>query len=245
MRASRGLGTAAWLVAVCATPALAQKTVELHLGDWRASYSEYASKEAVCDAEPQWLAEELHSMNVLLDAFLDKGTTRRGAWAEGDLPLLEQAVKVLPAAVKAHEFALGALPSCAVAKSGRLPDILARGQKLLAEAKDEVGRLPELAAFTKKRVKLERWERDRAEAEAAAQATCKGSKPTELRIYFAWQDEFGVRRWKFCDGAVVEARPTKPWDYLVPEGAKSDPKRATLGIQTARLHPEAQVLRAP
>jgi hypothetical protein len=66
-----------------------------------------------------------------------------------------------------------------------------------------------------------------------------------VKVSFAWQDELGVRRWKFCDGARVEAAPNKPWDYFPPEGTPRDPKRATLSIQTARLHPEGQLLKAP
>lgn len=234
------------LVVLLSAPAWAQKTVELRVGEWRASYSQYSSAAQVCDAEPQWLAEELHSVNNLLDAFLDKGTTRRGAWAESDLPLLEQASRVLPAAVSAQDFALSALGGCsALVKTGRFPEILARGQKLLPEAKDEVGRLDELTRFTKKRVAVEKWEKARAEAEVLAAETCKGVKAAEAKIALAWQDDLGVRRWKFCDGARVEAAPNKPWDYEPPEGKPRDAKRATLCIQTARLHPESAMLKAP
>ncbi|MFT3713334.1 MAG: hypothetical protein QM817_37235 [Archangium sp.] len=233
-------------VLLLAAPAFAQKTVELRVGEWRASYSQYTSAAQVCDAESQWLAEELHSVNNLLDSFLEKGTTRRGAWSENDLPLLEQGAKVLPAAVAAQEFALDALASCSsLAKSGRFPEILARGAKLMPEAKDEVGRLEELARFTKKRVAVEKWEKQRVEAEALAIETCKGVKAADAKISFAWQDDLGVRRWKFCDGSSVEAAPNKPWDYLPPEGKPRDAKRATLCIQTARLHPETAMLKAP
>lgn len=234
------------LVVLAGAPAWAQKTVELRVGEWRASYSVYTSAEQVCDAESQWLAEELHSVSNLLDAFLEKGTTRRGAWSENDLPLLEQGAKVLPAAVAAQEFTLNALSGCSsLVKSGRFPEILARGQKLLPEAKNEIGRLEELARFTRKRVAVEKWEKQRVEAELLAAETCKGVKAAEAKIALAWMDDLGVRRWKFCDGARVEAVPNKPWDYVPPEGKPRDAKRATLSIQTARTYPESAMLKAP
>lgn len=216
----------------------AQKTVEVRLGDWRASYSIYSSATAVCEAEPQWLADELDSTNNLLDGFLAKGTTRNNAWKESQLPLLEEAARVLPAMVDAHEATLKGLASCELKNTRLFPGLLERGQKLVKEAHVEVAQLPQLVRFTRHRVVLERWEKERVEAELAAKTKC--AKAKSPFIYFAFEDEFGTRRWLFCDESVVIAPAGKTW-----EREPADPKKATLWIQTARLFSEAQLLRAP
>lgn len=217
---------------------LAQKTVEVRLGEWRASYSLYSSPGAVCEAEPQWLADELDSVNALLDGFLAKGTTRNNAWKESQLPLLEEAARVLPALVDAHAATLTGLEGCELKKTRLFPALLERGQRLVKEARTEVGQLPELVRFTRHRVVLERWEADRMKAQATARETCKKSdKPV---IYFAYEDEFGTRRWLFCDDSLVIAPAGKTW-----EREPKDPKKATLWIQTARLHADGQMSKAP
>lgn len=225
--------------------AYAQKTVEVRLGAWRASYSRYATPAAVCDAEPQWLAEELHSVNRLLDAFLALGTTRNGAWTEAQLPLLEQAQQVLPELLEAHTLALSGLSRCELRNTGRFPQILEQGLALVKEAQVEVGQLPQLIRFTRHRVALERWEAERAQAQRTARAGCKQGKGASGVIYFAWQDEFGTRRWAFCDDGVVVAPAGKPWSHQPADGAPEDAKVASTCIQIARLHAEALLVKAP
>ncbi|MEW5740984.1 MAG: hypothetical protein AB1938_18835 [Myxococcota bacterium] len=234
------LGLALW-----AAPAFAQKTIEIRLGEWRASYSTFPSPAAVCDAEAPWLTEELQSVNALLDRFLAHSSTRGGAWTQAHLPLLEQAAKVLPPLLEAVGATLDALSTCALGTQGRFPELISRGVPLVKEARAEVGRLPELIRFVKHRVALDKWEKHRAEALDAARSTCQGAKPTEPTIFFAWEDEFAVRHWLFCDDSEVVAPPAKPWLHLPKAGAKADPKQATLSIQAARLFPEAKLLRAP
>ncbi len=217
---------------------LAQKTVEVRLGEWRASYSSYPSLGAVCEAEPQWLAEELDSVNTLLEGFLSKGTTRNNAWKENQLPLLEEAARVLPPMVEAHDAALKGLAGCELRKTRLFPALLERGEKLVKEARVEVGQLPQLVKFTRHRVVLERWEAERVKSQAEARAKCsKGNGPV---IYFAHEDEFGTRRWLFCDDSVVVAPVGKTW-----EREPADLKKATLWIQTARLFAEGQMVKAP
>jgi len=113
---------------------------------------------------------------------------------------------------------------------------------LVKEAQSEVGRLPELVRFTRHRVVLERWERDRLERQLLARELCK---PKDTRIYFAWEDEFGARRWLFCDDSVVLAVPGHPWEQHPADGTPHDAKVATLAIQTARLFSEGELQRAP
>ena len=216
----------------------AQKTVDVKLGEWRASYSLYSSPAAVCVAEPQWLAEELDSVNVMLEGFLSKGTTRNNAWRESQLPLLEEAARVLPSMVQAHEATLIGIEQCELKDTRLFPALIARGRKLVKEAHLEVGQLPELIRFTRHRVLLDRWEKDRDEAELVAKAKCvKAPAPF---IYFAYDDEFGTRRWLFCDDTMVIAPVAKPW-----ERSPADPKKATLWIQTARLYSDGQLMKAP
>jgi hypothetical protein len=216
----------------------AQKTVEVKVGEWRASYSVYATPEAVCSAEPQWLAEELDSVNTMLDGFLALGTTRNNAWKEHQLPLLEEASRVMPAMLRAHEVTLVGIEGCELKNTRLFPKLIARGRKLVKEAHMEVDQLPQLIRFTQHRVDVERWEKERDEAEEVAKAKCV--KAPEPFIYFAYEDEFGTRKWLFCDDTEVIARAGKTWERNPPFPAK-----ATLWIQTARLHPEAQILKAP
>jgi hypothetical protein len=230
-----------WLLFFCvaaSAPVFAQKTVEVRLGEWRASYSLYSSPGAVCEAEPQWLADELDSVNTLLDGFLAKGTTRNNAWKENQLPLLEEAAKVLPPMVEAQAATLNGLEGCELKNTRLFPALLERGQRLVKEARVEVGQLPDLVRFTRHRVVLDKWEAERVKAQVAARAGCKKSdKPL---IYFAWEDEFGTRRWLFCDDSSVVAAAGKTWEREPKDAAK-----ATLWIQTARLYSEGQVLKAP
>lgn len=241
MRAVRAL---LLIVALAPCAALAEKSVEVRLGEWRASYTTWDSPSDVCDAQAQWLADELHSVNQLLDAFLAKGTTRNGAWKEDDLPLLEQAAKVLPAMVDAQEATLRALEKCELRRTGLFPKLLERGLALVKEAHSEVGRLPELVRFARHRVALERWEKDRLDRATKARESCNGASSAD-RIYFAWEDEFGARHWLFCDDGAVLAPPGKAWEHQPPEGKARDPKHATMCIQAARLFPEKDLARAP
>ncbi|GMU61496.1 MAG: hypothetical protein AMXMBFR34_32590 [Myxococcaceae bacterium] len=227
---------------LAALPAFGQKTVEVRLGDWRASYSTFPSPAAVCDAEAPWLADELQSVNTLLDGFL---AMRGGAWTQGHLPLLEQAAKVLPPLLEAVGATLDALSRCPLGSQGRFPELIARGAPLVKEARQEVARLPELIRFVKHRVALDKWEKQRLEALEPARAACKGTKPGEPSVFFAWEDEFGTRHWLFCDGGEVLAPPAKTWLHQPKDGAKADPRVASMSIQAARLYPEARLLRAP
>jgi hypothetical protein len=218
---------------------------EARLGEWRASYTVYDSRAEVCEAQPQWLADELQSVNALLAGFLNKSASHNGAWNEADLPLLEQAVKVLPAMVSAQLFALESLERCELRTVGLFPSILARGLPLAKDAKAQLERLPDLVRFAKHRVVIERWEKDRLDQVARARAACRGAKPAETRIYFAYEDEFGARRWLLCDESVVLAPPGKAWEHLPSPGAPHDLKRATQCIQAARLFSEGSMLHAP
>jgi hypothetical protein len=234
-----GLRLILLLCAAAPAQALAQKTVDVRLGDWRASYSLYSSPAAVCEAEPQWLADELDSVNALLDGFLALGTTRNNAWKESQLPLLVEAARVLPPMLEAHAATLNGLESCEVRKTRLFPGLLERGQKLVKEARNEVGQLGDLVRFTRHHVVLDKWEQERVKAQAAARANCSKSSAKPV-IYFAYEDEFSTRRWLFCDDSTVIAPPGKTW-----ERDPADPKKATLFIQTARLHADGQMLKAP
>lgn len=228
------------LVSFCSATALAEQTVDVHVGRLDAKYTVYSPPSAACEAEPQWLAEELRSVNSLLEAFLANGTT----FSEAQLPMLEQAGKQLPKLVEVHEATLKALSNCPLGKTAQFQNILEKGASLMARAKVDVPRLPELAKFTRHRVKLDKWEKQRDAQRDAARAGCDGKG--EPKLFFAQEDEFGTRLFEFCDGGIVTAPPgSAPWNYTPPDDAGRDPKTTTMRIQNAKLFPAAQVLVAP
>ena len=230
------------LVLLVATVAHAERAVEVRVGKLEATYTEYAPPAAVCDAEPQWLAEELRSVNTLLEGFLAHGTT----FSEAQLPMLEQAGAQLPKLVEVHDATLTALAKCPLGQSPVFAAILEKGAQLVTRAKQDVPRLPELAKFTRHRVKVEKWLVQRDERREAAKASCSGVKPGAPTIYFAQEDEFGTRTFEFCDGAQVTSAPgSAPWKYTPVEDAGRDAKVATLRIQHAKLFPAAQLVVAP
>ena len=227
-----------------ARTAFGADTLEMKVGEYHASYSPFKSAAAVCEAEATWLSDELQSVNTLLDAFLERGTTRRGAWSERDLPLMEQATAVLPRMLASHKQTLKALQGCSLGKEGRFPKILTRGFKVTAEAEAELVKLPGLIRFTRHRIALERWERQRSEAEQRALVDCQERKK-EPHVYFAWEDEFQVRHWAFCDGSRVDSAPAKNYEFVAALGAEKDSDQATANIQTAKFFPASQILQAP
>lgn len=228
------------LVLFCSAPAFAEQTVEVRVGKLEAKYTVYSPASAACEAEPQWLAEELRSVNSLLEAFLSNGTT----FSEAQLPMLEQAGKQLPKLVQVHEATLNALSSCSMGKTPQFQNILEKGSALVTRAKVDVPRLPELAKFTRHRVKLDKWEKQRDAQRDAARSGCDAKG--EPKIFFAQEDEFGTRLFEFCDSGIVTAPPgSAPWNYTPPDDAGRDPKTTTMRIQNARLFPAAQVLVAP
>lgn len=229
------------LIALCAANAIAQQSVEVRVGEQRAKYTAYESAAAVCEAEPQWLAEELHGVNVMLEWFLAQGST----WKESQLPMLEQAAKALPKMVAAQDLALRALPSCSFAKTSRFPEILTVGVPLVDAAKKEVTRLPELAQFVKHRVALEKWEKQRDARREENRARCAGKQGEEV-VFFAAADEFGTRTWEFCDGGVVVAPLTaSQWHVRTVDDAGRDAKRDIVRIQRAKLFPSNEVMVPP
>lgn len=221
------------------TAGWAQKPIDYRLGDWKITYRAYAPASTICEAEPQWLYDELEQVNGMLDAFLVHGTTRGGAWGDQHLPLLAQAVKTLPPLVAVHEANLGALERCAFSRSGLYPKLLERGLKLVKEAHLELDKMPELVRFARHRGEVERWDKDRAAKQERAKETCppEAAKPI---VYFAWQDEYGTRVWQFCDGVVVRAPVRKPFE-VEPAATKQAPSY----VQAARSYPELAILKAP
>lgn len=228
--------------ALVSAPAWAQQPVEYRLGEWKATVRLYSPPSAVCDAEPQWLYDELEQLNGLLDAFLARASTRGGGWGDQHLPMLEQAVKTLPPVVAAHGSSLRALGSCPFAKSGLYPQLIERGLKLVQEAETELAKLPELMRFTRHRAAVERWEKDRAAKQQKAKEGCAKPSPA---IYFAYQDEYGTRFWLFCDGAVVHAAVDKTFAVDPGGSPAQDPKRAPEYIREARFQADATLLKAP
>lgn len=238
----RTVRTAISLIVLCAANAIAQHSVEVKVGEYRVKYTSYETAASVCDAEPQWLAEELHGVNVVLTWFLAQGST----WQESQLPLLEQAAKAFPPMVAAQDFALRALPGCEVAKSGSFPQILLVGVPLVEAAQKEVARLPELAGFVKHRLALEKWARQRDARRDESRVRCAKKKNAEEVVFFAAADEFGTRTWEFCDGgAVIAPLTASQWHVRTVNDAGRDAKRDIMRIQRAKLYPLNEVMKPP
>lgn len=226
------------LVLVVAASSFAEQSVDVRIGKLEAKYTVYSPPSDACDAEPQWLAEELRSVNALLEAFLANGTT----FSEAQLPMLEQAGAQLPKLVQVHEATLNALSKCSIASSPQIANTLEKGNALVARAKVDVPRLPELAKFTKHRAKLDKWEKQRDAQREASRSECDGTP----KLFFGFEDEFGVRYFEFCDGGIVTApRTSAPWNFTPADSKSGDAKTTTMRIQQAKLFPAAQLLVAP
>ncbi len=230
-------------VTLCAASGWAQKAIDFKLGEWKVTYRVYSPSSGVCEAEPQWLYDELEQVNGLLDAFLVRGASRSGAWGDQQLPLLAEAARTLPALVESHEASLAALKGCSFSHSGLYPKLLVRGLQLVKEASAELARIPELIRFAKHRAEVERWEKQRAALQQSARETCKGKKGKVPAIYFAFQDELQTRVWMFCDGTEVRAPAGKPFE--VQPAQPNDGLESAAYIQAARFHSESATSKAP
>lgn len=216
MRAARAaqalLPLGALLAAACARnlPPPKASSQELAGGpvvwrDWSAQ-----GRGAICEAEPQFLLDELTLVNSALQRFLAR--SEPGApedWPESRIGSVEAEARAVASVAEPHARNLGLLGGCAFARTGGFPWVTDRGKELLAAVE---ARPKELAGvFQKARAAraMAAWQRSTQELKEAARSTCP-ERSRGPRLYFAWRDEKGVTHWRFCDGTEVTQGAGQP-----------------------------------
>jgi hypothetical protein len=158
--------------------------------------------DAICEAEPRFLLDELSSVNGLLSRFLGTAPSRADAeWTDPALALVEEAVERLPALVQLHQRNLDSLGRCEFATQGAWPPLVVRGRELLERTRALLAAAPDLLQTVRNARALADWRRERLVQQQSARRTCPVRLGSAI-IYFAWR-EAGRTTWLFCDGAEV------------------------------------------
>lgn len=175
---------------------------EVELAGSRGAFRAYgAGTVDICDAEPQWLAEELASVNALIRRFL-AATDRpsEAEWSREEISVLEQGLAVLPEVLNAHRKNLSAVKRCSFARQAAFVDVLKTGTRQNSDAARRLAAGQELLTDLKAARELEQWRRRIREERAELASFCDGATAT---IYFAYENEQGDVRYFFCDDAQV------------------------------------------
>lgn len=210
----------------------------------RASYHDYA-RTGACEAERHWVFDELTSVNQLLQTFLERCGAREGADEKG-LQLLRSVLPTLPAVVAAHAANLQAVALCPYAKEGLFPELLQKGNELVAQSNEYLSRAPALLAFGQTAEALVRWKEGLLARQEESKKACAKAPPRT--VYFAWRDETLKTFWQFCDGAKVSSGETADLTFSPPDGATPEQQKALKGadyVFAAKQWPDNRVDKAP
>ncbi|MFZ5468860.1 MAG: hypothetical protein ACOZIN_05420 [Myxococcota bacterium] len=218
------------------------------LGLSRASFRDYgASKVSICTAEPQWLFDELASINGLLDRFLRATEMNEEQhWTREQISLVEEAVGSLPPVLDAHQKNLEAVARCGFYTQRAFPILVERGSQYVSEARTRLEDAPQWVEFVRARAAFEAWRRERPRQQESARQGCGNAR--KAHIYFAFQDKEGVTRYLFCDGAKVTAVRGQEPELIAPVGlspAKRRRLKAKSYLEAAKSYPSDAVSRPP
>ncbi len=231
------------------TVELAGRTVE---------YRDYR-KGNVCDAEPQWLIEQLRSMNRLLVEWSKGAEIEEGAApTPAQKALIAEGAKVLPPVLDAYGPTLDRIDGCFGGFGGHLKEAPREGHEAVALARAQLKTAPETLERIAAAERLEAWRRSWPERRDQARATwcpAGAAAATSREIFFAYADEAGTTRWLFCDGAEVE-RPaasgslslaTPPTPVVPARGKRklAPPPPPKTYLEAAASYPAKEVERAP
>ena len=169
--------------------------------------------EALCDAEPHFLIDDVSSMNGLLRRFTADLPEAREL-TQLQLAALEDAVTRLPDALASHQRTLTAVRRCEFSRRGAWPSLLERGEALVAQARARLDEAPDLLRRAKLARAREDWEADRRVNERGARRSCPAGANAP-RIYFAWTDG-ELTTWLFCDGTRAMSRAQGPLEFEPP-----------------------------
>ncbi|MDP2269999.1 MAG: hypothetical protein Q8K32_04645 [Archangium sp.] len=208
---SRAVSWSLWLLLGACAPV--KKSVvrpqPFDFGGVRAHQRAFAG-EAICEAEPRFLLDELSSVNGLLKTFLKavpEGSA--AAWAEGAVSLLDEGATRLPPLLQVHAEGLAALKGCAFAATGAWPALIDRGQALIDQTRRRLVSAPEALRVLQAARALEAWRKERLTQQEAARRACPRKPGPSPRVYFAWR-EGPLTTWLFCDGAQVTREGQRP-----------------------------------
>lgn len=205
-------------------------------------------RQAICDAEPQFLLDELTLVNSALQRFLRAtASTRPEDWPEARVQEVEAEATGLHRLAEAHRKNLAALEVCAFAGGAGFPFIRARGAELLDEVRRRQAALGQVIVEARHTRALAAWKEGLQEQKEAQRGVCD-DRPRAPQLFLAWRDEQGVTHWKFCDGSEVTAPSSGAMVF--------DPSLRSLGrgqkrfderhyLAAAKAWPESQVLVPP
>ncbi|MGV3619289.1 MAG: hypothetical protein ACO1OB_00650 [Archangium sp.] len=237
--------TLVFLMCGCAATPVKRAAERFDFAGSRATYRVFTDS-SICDAEPQFVADEFLSVNEVLKRFLrDTPDNSNDTWTSAHFELMEDGLARLPPVLDTHRTHLKLISQCSYAKSGAWPEMLARADTLLdgTRARLEVG--PVLMKEVKQRTALEEWNRQRLEQQESARRACP-VKTGAATIYFAYVDELGQTSFLFCDGATVTkfdgGQPA--FEAPPPEISKRPPSPKTYFAAVERF-PKAAIMTPP
>lgn len=165
---------------------------------------------AICDAEPQFLLDELTLVNSGLQRFLTASrSTAPADWPEERIAEVEGETQQLPGVLEVHGRNLELLGRCAAAGSAGFPFVMQRGRELVAAVHERMAALGRVVQQARHARALDAWHGELREQKEALRGTCRERARTP-QLYLAWRSEKGDTHWKFCDGSEVTAAPEGP-----------------------------------
>lgn len=175
---------------------------EVELAGSRAAFRAYGPGTVdICDAEPQWLSEELASVNALLRRFLTAMDRPPGAhWSSEDVRVLEQGLKVLPEVLEAHRKNLAAVRRCSFSRKSAFVDVLKTGTRQTSDALRRLASGQKQLAYLKAAKELDAWHQRIRDERSKLASFCERPSAT---VYSAYENESGDVRYFFCDDAQV------------------------------------------
>lgn len=203
---------------------------------------------AICDAEPQFLLDELTLVNSALQRFLNAtASTQPEDWPEARVQEVESEAPGLERLGDAHRKNLAALEACPFAGGAGFPFIRKRGAELLEGVKGRQAGLARVIDQARHARALAAWKAGLQEQKEAQRGACS-PRPRSPQLFLAWRDEQGVTHWKFCDGSEVTAPSSGAMSFdpslrSIARGQKKFDEKHYLAA--AKAWPEAQVLVPP
>lgn len=178
----------------------------INLGGREVEFRDYRQAD-VCQTEPRWFTEELRSVNRMLrewaaGAELEEGKVPPFAQRQ----LIKKGQDVLPEVLVSYGWTLDRLKGCGWGFEGQLKEAPKEGRELVQLVEKRLQEVPGQIARAEFEAQLAEWRLNNPKKRDRAKETWCPPGPTSTApadIYFAFQDEEGVTRWLFCNGAEV------------------------------------------
>lgn len=234
-----------FLMCGCATAPVKRTAERFDFAGTRATYRVFTDA-SVCEAEPQFVADEFLSVNEVLKRFLrETPDNSNDTWTDAQFTLMEDGIARLPPLLATHREHLTLISRCNFAKTGAWPEMLSRADTLLDGAKARLDVGPILMKEVRRRTALETWNRERLEQQESARRACP-VKTGVATVYFAFTDEAGRTSYLFCDGALVTTADGEPKFEPAPSElvGKRAPAMKTY-LSAVERFPKAAVLTSP